>query len=327
MKWTSSAARKILAACVFASVMPGIVHAAPYPSKPVRMVVPSTPGVVPDIFARAVAEKLSAKWGVPVVVENRPGAAQVVGTTFVAKSDPDGYTILFGDSGLWAINPHVYSKLPYDPLKDLAPVIQVAYLPVYLTVNSSFPAKTLAELIAYAKEHPGKIAYATPGNGSSGHLAAAMLSYMAGINMLHVPYKGSEGIAALLSDNVQLAFYGLVAIGPQVEAGKFRILATTTPERSKVLPNVPTVAEAGVPGYDMSPSLGVLVAKGTPPDIIAKLNADIAAVIAEPDMAARFVSYGTSPVPNSTPERFGEAMHVESDKFGKLVKQTGTRVD
>ncbi|MDX3907978.1 MAG: tripartite tricarboxylate transporter substrate binding protein [Pigmentiphaga sp.] len=306
----------------------GVAHAeTAYPGRAVRVVVPSTPGVVPDALTRLIAQKLAEIWGVPVVVENRPGASGLVAAAFVAKSEPDGYTILFGDSSLWAINPHVYSKLPYDPLNDFAPVIGAAHLPMYLTVNASSPMRTVRDLIGYAKKNPGKLAYSTPGAGSSGNLAGEMFSSMAGVQLLHVPYKGSEGIKGLLANDVQLAIYGQVAVVPQVKAGNLRILAGTMAERSPTLPDVPTVAESGVPGYDISSTFGAMVPAATPPALVARINADIVKALADPDVIAKFNGYGTPPIAKMTPAQFGTIMRGEYEKFGKLVRETGMKLE
>ncbi|WP_160142189.1 Bug family tripartite tricarboxylate transporter substrate binding protein [Pigmentiphaga humi] len=297
-----------------------------YPTRAVRVVVPTTPGVVPDALTRLITQRLAEIWSVPVVVENRPGASGVVAASFVAKSEPDGYTILFGDSTLWGINPHVYGKLSYDPLKDFAPVIGAAHLPMYLTVNASSPLRTVQDLIDYAKKHPGKIAYATPGAGSSGNMAGELFRSMAGVELLHVPYKGSEGVKALIGNDVQLAIYGQVAIVPQVKAGNLRILAGTMAERSSTLPDVPTVAESGLPGYDISSTFGAMVPASTPREVIAKINAGIVKALADPEISAKFKNFGTPPIPDATPERFGATMRSEYAKFGKLARDTGMKL-
>lgn len=298
-----------------------------FPSKPIRIIVPSTAGVVPDIFSRVIGQRLSEILKTPVLVENRPGAGSSVGATYVSKAEPDGYTLLFGDTAVWGINPHVYSKLPYEPMKDLVPIAQVVVAPVFLTVNATFPATTLKELVAYAKAHPRKINYSTPGIGSSGHLAAEMFSKVAGVEMVHVPFKGADGIQALLSNDVQLAFFGLAAIESHVAAGKLRILSTTTPRRSAALPNIPTLVEAGVPDFEFSSSMGLLAPAGTPAGVIARLNESINQAVADPSVAAKLASFGTLPIANPTPERFGAVMRDENQKLGQLIKTVGLKLE
>lgn len=304
----------------------GMARAQQFPSKPIRIVVPTTPGVVPDVLARVIGQRLAEIWGAAVVIDNRPGASQIIGTSAVTGAEADGYTLLFGDTAVWGINPHVYQKLPYEPFKDLAPVIQAAITPVLLTVNSNFPATTVEELIAYAKANPRKVNYATPGIGSSGHLSAEMFSLRAGVELTHVPYKGIDGIQALSSGDVQLAFFGLAATESHVKAGKMRYLATTTPSRLPAAPTVPTLSERNI-AFDLSFSMGVLAPAKTPRAVISKLNTGLAQAIADPAVTARLVSLGIVIPSSFTPEAFGASNREENRKFGELVKVTGLRLD
>jgi tripartite-type tricarboxylate transporter receptor subunit TctC len=236
--------------------------------------------------------------------------------------------VLYCDSPLWATNPHLTANMTFDPLKDLAPVIQTSRLPLYLTVRSSFPASTVAQLIAHIKQHPGKFAYASNGSGSLHHLTAEVFKQMAGIDVLHVPYKGVASAAlALVSGDVQVSFLSYTSTAQFVAADKLRIIAISTAQRSSALPNVPTVAESGVPGFDMYSALGALVAAGTPRELVAKLNSGIAAAAAQPDVAKKMAGFGVVNVTGSTPEQFGAMMRVDYEKFGKLVKLTGARME
>lgn len=319
---------QLMLAIALAILAPASVRGQAYPSKPVKIMVGFTPGGTPDIFARLIAQKMSENWGAQVVVENRPGATGNIAGDLVAKSAPDGYTVLYCDSTQWASNPHLMTNMPFDPFKDLAPVIQTSKLPVYLTVSPSFPASTLAQFIAHVRQHPGKYAYASTGSGSLHHLTAELFKQMAGVDFLHVPYKGAAPAAlALLSGDVQVAFLSYTSTAQFVTAGKLRIIAISTPQRSTALPNVPTIAESGVPGFDMASGLGALVAAGTPREVIEKLNSGIAAAVVQPDVAAKMTGFGVVNVTGSTPEQFGAVMRAEYEKFGKLVKLTGARME
>jgi tripartite-type tricarboxylate transporter receptor subunit TctC len=236
--------------------------------------------------------------------------------------------VFYSDSTNWAINPHVFAKLAFDPIKDLAPVIQTNVLPTYVTINPSVPATSLAELIDYAKKNPGKISYASAGNGSIHHLTTELFKSMAGIDMVHVPYKGAgPGTQALLTGEVQVAFVSYTAAAQHAKAGKIRMLAISTAQRSQALPDLPTIGEAGVPGFEISSALGATVPSGTPREIVAKLHGAIAAAIAQPDVRERMTGFGVVNTIGSTPEQFGALMRAEYEKFGKLVKQVGVKID
>ena len=294
----------------------------PYPSKPVRLIVGPAPGSGTDIVARAVAEKLSGRLGQSVIVENRPGAGGTLAVAAVAKATPDGYTLLFNSAAL-VIHPALYRKLPYDPVRDLAPITQLGVLPQVLVVHPSLPARNVRELVALAKTRPGEINFGSPGVGTNGHLAAELLQTMAGIRLTHVPYKGA-GLAAidLIAGNIQMLFTGAVLALQHARAGKVRTLAVTSPKRSTAMPEVPTLAEAGVPGYEMMSWYGVLAPAGTPRAVIDRMNREIAAVIELPDVLARFAADGVEPV-RTTPEQFSELIKVEIARIAKIVRAAG----
>jgi tripartite-type tricarboxylate transporter receptor subunit TctC len=261
------------------------------------------------------------------VVDNRPGASGTVAATAVANSPADGYTVLFCDNSTWSINPHLYAQLQYDPFKDFAPITQVAVLPIFLVTVGSLPVTSLAELIAYAKRNPGALHYASAGNGSIHHITTEMLKSMAGIDIVHVPFKGgAQFIPALLAGDVQVAFSGYTSISPNLANGKLRLLAISSARRAPGLPQVPTVAEAGVPGFDMASSIGALAPAGTPPEIVAKLHSGISAALSSPEVTARVTAIGGF-IQNSTPEQFAAIIRDEYTRFGKAVKISGARID
>ena len=303
------------------------VQAQTYPSKPIRMIVPFPPGGTTDILARAIGAELTKAWGQPVVIENRPGAGGNIGSEAVARSPGDGYTLLMGTVGTHGINPSLYKKMPYDAVKDFAPVTLVALVPNILVVHPSVPAKSVAELIALAKKQPGKLTYASSGNGTSIHLSGALFESLAGVQMVHVPYKGSApAVTDLLGGQVNMMFDNMPSALPHVKAGKLRALGVTSAKRSPAVPDVPTIAEAGVKGYEASSWFGVLAPATTPKDIVAKLNAEIAKSLGTPEMKEKLSSQGAEPVGN-TPEQFGAFIRAEIDKWAKVVKASGATVD
>jgi len=297
-----------------------------YPSKPVRIIVGTSPGGSPDVFARIIAQKMSESWGT-FVVENRIGANGNIAAEMVAKSAPDGYTAYFCDSAIWAINPALYAKVPYNPLGDFAGITTVATLPVFLTVHPSVPANNYAEFIAYAKNNPGKLSYASAGNGSIHHITTELFKSLTGIQMVHVPYKGmGQGSQALISGDVQVAFTSYTAVAAFAKAGKVRILASADGRRTPALPDVPTIAELGLPGFDMASMLGALVPAGTPREIINRLNSGIIAAINSPEVNARIAGFGVG-ITTSTPEQFDALMRAEHEKYARLVKLSGAKLD
>lgn len=313
-----------LAVALFAAAASAIAQS--YPNRPVRMVVPLSAGGFADVPARIIAPRLSEALGQQVFVENRPGAGATIGTDFVAKSKPDGYTLLFTGTP-HVISPALYKNLPYDPLKDFASVMLVAAGPYVLVVNPQLPVKSLQELIALAKAQPGKIDYASSGNGSAQHLVSALFASMAGIELSHVPYKGSgPAMQDLLGGQVKVSFAGIPNVMPHVRAGKLRPLAVSTPKRSPDLPDVPTVAEAGVPGYDATLWLALLAPAGTPNDIVQKLYAETAKVLREPEVQKAVAATGVD-VSVIGPAELPTFLRAEVDKWGKVVRDTGATVN
>ena len=298
-----------------------------YPTKPIRLVVPFPAGGATDILARAVAQKLTEAWGQAVVVDNRPGAGGNIGSELVAKAAPDGYTLEMGTVGTHAINASLYAKMPYDHVKDFAPVILVAGVPNVLVVNPSVPANSVQELVAYAKANPGKLNFASSGSGTSIHLSGELFKVMAGVQMTHIPYKGSaQALQDLIGGQVQLMFDNLPPALPQIKSGKLRALGVTTAARSAALPDTPTIAESGLPGFEASSWFGVLAPAGTSPVIIAKLNAEIAKWLATPEAKEKLVAIGAN-IAGGTPEDFARHIAAETLKWAKVVKDSGAKVD
>ncbi len=310
-----------------ALAQPAAAQAPAYPTKAIRLVVPFPPGGATDILARNVAQKLSETWGQSVVVDNRPGAGGNIGSELVAKAAPDGYTLEMGTVGTHAINASLYSKMPYDHVKDFAPIILVAGVPNVLVVNPSLPVNSVQELIAYAKANPGKLNFASSGPGTSIHLSGELFKVMAGVQMTHVPYKGSApALQDLLGGQVQLMFDNLPPSLPQIKGGKLRALAVTSLTRAPALPDVPTIAESGLPGFEASSWFGILAPAGTPPAIIAKVNAEVAKWLASPEGKEKLVAIGANAAGGS-PEDFARHIQVETAKWAKVVKESGAKVD
>jgi len=298
-----------------------------YPSKPIRLVVPFPAGGPLDVVARAIGQKLTDAWGQPVIIDNRPGAGGNIGADLVAKSAPDGYTILEGALSTHAVNVSLYGKMPYDPIRDFAPITLVAVTPNVLVLNPSVPANSVQELIAYAKAHPGKLSFGSGSNGSAGHLAGEAFKAEAGVDMVHIPYKGgAPAMQALLAGDTQLMFDNLSNSTPQLKAGKIKALAVTTAKRSALAPELPTLAEAGLPGLDIYTWWGFLAPAGTPKEIIAKWNAEVTRILVTPEMKAFFAQQGAEPAPTS-PEEFSALIRREITKYAKIVKDSGAKVD
>jgi tripartite-type tricarboxylate transporter receptor subunit TctC len=297
-----------------------------YPNRPVRMVVPLSPGGFADVPARVIAPRLSEALGQSVFVENKPGAGATIGTDFVAKSKPDGYTLLFTGTP-HVISPALYEYLPYDPLKDFAPVMLVAAGPYVLVVNPQLPVKSVQELIALAKARPGKIDYASSGNGSAQHLVSAMFASMAGIDLSHVPYEGSgPAMQDPISGQVKVSFAGIPNVMPSVRSGKLRALAVSTPKRSPDLPDVPTVAEAGVPGYDATLWLALLAPAGTPGEIVQELYTEAAKTLREPEVEKAITATGVE-VNIIGPQELAAFLQAEADKWGKVARASGATIN
>jgi tripartite-type tricarboxylate transporter receptor subunit TctC len=317
----------LAALCAAAFAASPAVAQGTYPNKPVRLVVPFPAGGTTDILARAAAQKLSEAWGQQVIVDNRPGAGGNIGADIVAKAAPDGYTLLMGTVGTHAINPSLYAKMPYDHVKDFAPVILVAGVPNVLVVNPDLPIKTVAELIAYAKANPGKLNFASSGSGTSIHLSGELFKVMAGVQMTHVPYKGSApALTDLMGGQVQLMFDNLPSSLPQIKGGKLRAVAVTSTTRAAALPDVPTVAESGLPGFEASSWFGILAPAGTSKEIIAKINADVQKWLASPEAKEKLLGQGANAAGGS-PEDFAKHIQAETAKWAKVVKESGAKVD
>jgi len=297
-----------------------------YPARPVRIVIPLSPGGTTDVPGRIIAQRLSEALGQQFFVENRAGAGGTIGADYVAKSKPDGYTLLL------TATPHVitgnlYKNLPYNTLADFAPVTRVASGPYVLTVHPSLGVNSVEELIALAKANPGKIDYASSGNGSAQHLVGALFAHMAGIELTHVPYKGSGPAQQdLIAGIVKVGFPGTPIVIPHVKAGRLKALAVTTTRRSPQMPDVPTIAEAGVPGYEAIVWVGLLAPAGTPPDVIAKLNNEIGKLLRSPEVQQLLASSGVDATP-TTPEEFGAYLKSEFEKWGKVVRDSGATVN
>lgn len=297
-----------------------------YPTKPIRIVAPSTPGDAPDVIARLVADKLSVALGQQVVVDNKPGAGGVVGSESVAKSAPDGYTLIMGNAGSHGINAAVYSKLPYDIQRDFAPVSQVAIAPNVMVVNPAVPANTVAEFIAYAKAQPGKLSYASGGNGSSAHMSMELFKAMAGVDIQHIPYKGSSpALTDLIGGQVAVFIGNMPPTVPHIKAGKLRALAVTTRARSALMPELPTIGDT-LPGYETVAWFGVLAPAGTPPDIVNKLSVEIGKIARSPEMREKLVAMGAEPV-GGTPDEFKAVIDRDIAKWKPLAQKVGIRVD
>jgi tripartite-type tricarboxylate transporter receptor subunit TctC len=305
-----------------------IAHAEAFPDKPIVLVIPFPPGGPTDAMARTLAAEMQNRLGQPMIVENRAGAGGNIGAEYVARATPDGQTLLFGTSGPLAINASLYRKVNYDPVKSFAPVIQIGHLPNILVVNPTVPAKNVKELIAYAKANPGKLSYASSGNGASSHLAGVLFNASAGIDLQHIPYKGTgPALNDLLGGQVSMSFTDVLTALPYVKTGKLRALGVTTTERSQALPDVPTVAEQGVPGYDVSVFFGIVAPTGTPPDRIAKLNQAFVEVLDTPKVKQLFASQGLEPAPSSTPQQLGKFIQAQVTKWAGVVKQAGAQLD
>lgn len=296
-----------------------------FPTRPVRLVVPFPAGGPTDLLARTIGQKLSEMWNQPVVIDNRPGAGSIIGVDAAAKADPDGYTLAMGPSAM-VVNPSLYRKMPYDTLKDLAGVTQLVDAPLFLVANPGLKASNVAELVAFAKANPGAVTYASPGSGTTAHLAMELLKAKTGVDLVHVPYKGTQPAQIdLLSGRVQIMFDVLPTHLAQIRSGKLKVLAVGTGKRVDLLPEVPAVAET-VPGFDVSAFFGVVAPSATPRDVIRKLGADFARALNTPDVKARLGNLGMIAV-GSTPEQFDAFIRAEIVKWAEVVKSAGAKAD
>ena len=304
-----------------------VASAQSYPNRTIRLVVPFPAAGTTDILARAAAQKLTEAFGQSVVVDNRPGAAGNIGSDLVAKSAPDGYTLLMGTVGTHAINPSLYSKMPYDHVKDFVPVVLVAGVPNVLVVNPALPVNSVADLIKLAKDKPGQINFASSGSGTSIHLSGELFKTMAGVDITHVPYKGSSpALIDLIGGQVQIMFDNLPSALPQIKAGKLRAIAVTSLKRAPVLPDVPTISESGLPGFEASSWFGVLAPAGTPAPIVARINAEVNKWLQSAEAREKLLSQGAEAAGGS-PEQFANHIRAESEKWAKVVKASGAKVD
>jgi tripartite-type tricarboxylate transporter receptor subunit TctC len=318
----------LLAAASAAAVFSGAPAIAQnYPSKPVRIILPYPPGGSSDPLVRAIAQKLSDALKVNFVVDNRPGANGIIGTEQLVRSPPDGYTLALGSSSTMPMNAAIYPKLPYDPLKDFAFISSFSYSPLILVVHPSVPVKTVKEFIALAKAKPNQVVYASFGVGGVAHFGAELFSHMAGVKMVHVPYKGSgPSTIDLLAGQVMASFDTMQNAMPYVRASRMRGLGVAALRRSTAAPEIPTIDESGVPGYEVGTMFGLVAPAGTPRDIIMKLNAEIARAVAQPDLAQRMTSVGTEPMSNS-PEEFAELIRREMPKWAKVARDANIRAE
>lgn len=318
--------RILLLAAVQAAWGVAVSRADDYPTRPIRVIVPFSPGGAVDGPMRLIAQELGKRLGQPVVVENKPGAGATIGTDVVAKAPPDGYTLLLA-SQTNAISATLYAKLPFDPVEDFAPVTLIGREPGVVVVNPAVPATTLQAFVAYAKAHPGSVDYASSGNGSGQHLFAALLASKAGLKMNHVPYRGSgQATTDLLSGVVSMAIPGTAGMVGHIKAGKLRALAVTGATRSPLLPDVPTVIESGIPGYEAYVWMGLLAPKGTPPAIIERLNREVVDALHE-DTVKRYMANAGIEIVGSTPSEFGRFFRAEKELWAKVIHETGAHID
>lgn len=319
---------RTLAACALAAAIVPTVSAQAYPSRPVRLIVPFPPGGAVDAYARAVQPALADTLGQPIVIENRAGASGMIGAELVAKAPPDGYTLLVGNVATLAMNAGIYTKMPYDPVKDLTPVMQTVMVNYVLVVSPGVPVRTVAELVAYAKANPGKLSYGSSGSGSAQHMAAELFKAQTGTNITHVPYKGTGALVGdLVAGHIQVAFADQASMMPQVKAGKLRALAVGGARRSPEYPDIPTVAEAGgLPGYEAVAWQGIAAPAGLPSSILRRLNETFQKVQADPEVRKRLATAGLTPV-GGGPDEFGKYIRSEIAKWSKVAKDIGATLD
>jgi tripartite-type tricarboxylate transporter receptor subunit TctC len=311
---------------VFSAAAPDALGQDRYPSRPIRIIVPTTTGGASDTSGRLIAQELPKRWGQPVVVENRAGAATIVGTEIVAKAAPDGYTLLTAP-GAFATNQSTYKKMPYDAVRDFAPITHMLSAPMLIALHPSVPAKSIKELIALARTHPGEFQYAAAGHGTLPHMAMELFAYMAQVRLVNVPYKGSSGIHDLLGGRIALMMTSSMSVAvPHVRSGKVRALGVTTANRTSVLPDVPTIAEGGLPGYESVQWSGLLAPAGTPREITARLHKEVTAILYLPDVRERLARIG-SEVVGGSPEEFAAFVKAEIVKWGKVAKAAGIALD
>ena len=304
-----------------------LAQAQPFPVKPVRIIAPFGPGSTIDIMGRTIAPKLSEALGQPVIVENRSGAGGAIGLESVAKSGKDGYTLVIGALGPVAVNPSLYARKPFDPVKDFAPITTLATGPMIVVVHPNVPARNIRELVAVAKARPGKLNYGSPGIGTTNHMAGELLNLAAGIKLVHVPYKGNaEALTDLMGGQLDIVFTGLPPALAQIQAGRLRAVATTGTKRLAALPQLQTISEGGLAEASVSTWYGVLAPAGTPREIIDRLNMEIIKTMKNPEIAERFSSQGADPITN-TPDEFARTIRDDVTKWAKVIKATGLKLD
>jgi tripartite-type tricarboxylate transporter receptor subunit TctC len=322
-RWFRFASTLVLALAAFGSA----AQTGPYPNRPIKLIVTVPPGGAADFIARLLASKLSTSMGQPVVVENKAGASGSLASDFVAKSAPDGYTLLQSSITTHGIGPHLMAKLPYDPVASFAPVAMLASLPLIMTVNADVKAATLPEFLTLAKAQPGKFAFASSGNGGAPHMAGELLKIAGPVDMIHAPYRGSgPAVADLVGGQVQVMFDGAPSLVQHITSGKLRPLAAASPKRNPLLPNLPTFAELGLPAVNVALWYGLMAPAGTPPDIIARINREVNLALKSPDVAERFAAQGTEPLGGS-PEQAAAYVKQELERWGPVVKRAGIKAD
>jgi len=309
------------------ALVAGVAHAQTWPDKPIKFVVAAPAGSSIDVLARVIGDKLKDRVGQPIVVENRPAAGGTAATDFVAKAPTDGYTMLMSFNGPLAFGPHLYAKLPYDPQKDLVPVIITSSQPNVLAVTASLPVNSVKELVAYARANPGKLNFASVGNGSSSHLTMELLKATAGIDIVHVPFNGSPpAVTATMQGETQMIFAVMQPLQAQIQAGRLRALAVSTKTRFALLPDLPTIAENGFPGFEALAWNGVLVPAGTPGPVVQRLNSEINAILKDASVKSALNAQGFELI-GGTPEDFANLIKSESDKWAPVIRKTGARID
>ena len=319
--------RLVAAAWALLVIAPAVASAQTFPSRPVRIVVPQAPGGASDALARIMAQKLSERWRQQVVVDNRAGAGGVVGTEIVAKSAPDGYTLLLAYDGTHAINASLYKKLPFDTIKDFSAVATLANVPFLVVINTNVPAKSVSEFVAYAKANDGKVNYGSGGNGSVNHLLGVMFNKGAGVHLVHVPYKGAApALTDLLAGTIQVVFTSMPSVIGVVQANRVRALAVTSARRSATLPSVPTIAETAIPGFDVNPWFGILAPARTPAAVVKQINDDVGGLIKTKEVADVFTAQGAEPFITSA-QTFDGILKRDVDKWAVVVKESGARID
>ncbi len=324
--WIQPSLLALLAAAALATLSSGSAMAQAWPARPISLIVPFPAGGTTDVLARAVGVELSKSLGQPVLIESKPGAGATLGADFVAKAKPDGYTLLMG-AVHHTIATSVYKKLPYDFQKDLLPITTVALVPNVLVVNAAMPAKNVGELLALAKASPGKFTFGSAGNGTAHHLIGAQFEAMGGVQLLHVPYKGSGPLVTdLLGGQITMSFDTITPVLPHIRAGKLRALAITTNKRSPALPDVPTLDEAGLKGFNLGTWFGVMAPVGTPKEIVVRLNTELLKIIRSPEFKKRMDDIGAEPIGN-TPEQMGQQIKEDTERFAKLVKDAKVTID